>query len=113
LKLGRRKAGTRHRLLPLRRCQQNWTAAQPKLSVQHHRPYRLAALHQLEALVDAFQRQPVRDQLVDPQLAVLLRVDGRFVPKRRAMASRPGLSDAAAQAVASGPSEFILNLAFS
>ena len=34
-------------------------------SVHHHRADRLAALHQLEALVDVLELQPVRDQVVD------------------------------------------------
>ena len=37
-------------------------------SVHHHRADRLAALHQLEALVDVLERQAVGDQLVDRDL---------------------------------------------
>src|SRR5688572_7065055 len=44
-------------------------------SVHHHRTDRLAALHQLEAVVDVLELEPVRDQRVDLDLAVHVPVD--------------------------------------
>src|SRR3546814_1160583 len=42
----------------------------PLPSVPHDRPDRLAFVHQVEAFVDAVQRQGVRNQRVDVDLAV-------------------------------------------
>src|SRR3546814_19917148 len=45
------------------------------LSVHHHRPYGLAALHQFEAFVDLVQTQCMGDEVVDVDLAVHIPVD--------------------------------------
>src|SRR5690349_7880079 len=44
-------------------------------SVQHHRADRLPALHQFKPFVDALERQGMRDQVVDIDLAVHVPVD--------------------------------------
>src|SRR5687768_17990709 len=56
---------------PRYRCSWSLTAQ----SVHHHRTDRLAALHQLEAVVDVLELEPVRDQRVDLNLAVHVPVD--------------------------------------
>src|SRR5438445_5438395 len=44
-------------------------------SVHHHRAYRFALVHQVEALVDVGELQLVRDQVVDVDLAIHVPVD--------------------------------------
>jgi hypothetical protein len=62
-----------------------------RISVRHHRTDRLGALHQLEALVDVFKLEPVRDEIVDVDPAVHVPVDdpGHIGAAARTAEGRP------------------------
>ena len=63
-------------------------------SVGHDGANRLARVHQIEALVDAFERQHVRDQVVDVDLAFHVPVDDlRHVGTAARAAERGALPD--------------------
>src|SRR5271163_2952325 len=92
------------------RCAPPWQACEAKSSsiarsfacnvcpalVQHDRADRLALLHQVEAFIDAFERQTVRDQIVDVDLAFHVPVDDlRYVGAATCAAERRTLPFAA------------------
>src|SRR5512139_1692856 len=51
------------------------TISMPETSKHHHTPYRFPGVHQIKPLVDVFEFQLVRDQVVDVDPAVHVPVD--------------------------------------
>src|SRR5689334_19127929 len=65
-------------------------------SVNHHRPDRLALVHQVERIVDAFEWHRVRDEIIDIDLLVHVPVDDPGDVRATARAAERGaLPDAA------------------
>src|SRR5215204_119210 len=64
-------------------------------SVLNHASDRLAALHQIETFIDTFERQVVRDQIIDVELAFHVPVnDARHIRASARAAKRTALPDA-------------------